>query len=208
MRAIHFSWRGTPMPTQRTSGRSSLMRATRSFSSLGREVAERGRVAADDLDARVVAAKVERQLGERALVAAAVEPHAVALLGAAARVAAHQLRPVDAVGKVLAEQVRGPYERHAVRDGQRRAEQRGAHLRVALGDGHGVHGHGADVAALAAGDHPVHHVHRVAVGGHRERDAEHLARADLLGARQQRVRAARRGSRRWARARQAAGAWR
>src|SRR3954469_22284588 len=97
------------------------------------EVAERGRVAADDPDAGVVAAQVEGELGEGALVAAAVEPHAVALLGAAARVAAHQLRAVHAVRQVLAEQVRGPDERHPVRDGQRGAEQRGLHLVVVMG---------------------------------------------------------------------------
>ena len=35
------------------------------------------------------------------------------------------------------------------------------HLGVALGDHHRVDGDGADVAALAPGDHAVHDVHRL-----------------------------------------------
>src|SRR4051794_5131063 len=63
---------------------------------LARERAEGRRVAADDLDARVLAAQAEGELSERALVAPAVEPDAVAALGAAAGVAAGQPRPPKA----------------------------------------------------------------------------------------------------------------
>src|SRR3954463_16349976 len=92
------------------------------------EVAERGRVAAHDPQTGEVAPQVQRQLRQRALVAAAVEPDAVPLCGAAARVAAHQLGPVDAVREVLAQQVHRPHERHPVGHGERRPEQRLAHL--------------------------------------------------------------------------------
>src|SRR5215218_4752331 len=58
---------------------------------------ERRRVAARDVDPGMAAAQVQRELDERALVAPAVQPHAVPALGAAVAVAQHQLRPVYAV---------------------------------------------------------------------------------------------------------------
>src|SRR5215210_7900712 len=66
---------------------------------------ERRRVAAHDVDARMATAQVERELDERALVAPAVEPDAVAALGTAVAVAKHQLGAVDAVREVRAEHV-------------------------------------------------------------------------------------------------------
>src|SRR5215216_3115527 len=82
---------------------------------LGRgQLPERRREPAHDADARVLAAQAERELGERALVAPAVEPDAVAPLCAARAVAAHQLRAVDAVREPLAEQVGRPDNRHPV----------------------------------------------------------------------------------------------
>src|SRR5215217_9321295 len=68
------------------------------------------RVAAHDVDPGVAAPQVQRELHQRALVAPAVEPDAVAALGAAVRVAQHQLGPVDAVGEVGAQHVRRPYD--------------------------------------------------------------------------------------------------
>ena len=59
-------------------------------------VAEGRRVAADDVDAGQAPAQVQGELRERALVAAAVQPDAMAALGAALAVAEHQLRSVDA----------------------------------------------------------------------------------------------------------------
>jgi hypothetical protein len=45
----------------------------------------------------------------------------------------------------------------------------------------------ADVAALAPGDHAVHHVHRLLVVGHRDRDAEDVARVHIGTGRQRRM---------------------
>src|SRR4051794_9839137 len=146
---------------------------------LGGQRTEGWGVAADDLDALVALAQPQRELHEVALVAAAVEPDAVALGCAALRVAAHELGAVDAVGKVLAKAVRGPDQRHAVRHGQRGPEQRLAHLLVALGDHDGVDCNGADIARLAAGDHAVHDVHRLLVVGHGDREAEDLASPNI-----------------------------
>ena len=96
MRAIHFSCFGAPIPTQRTSGRASLIWSTSASSSSPVIGAEGRRVAAHDVDAGQAPAQVQRELRERALVAAAVQPDAVAALGAALAEAEHQLGPVDA----------------------------------------------------------------------------------------------------------------
>ena len=183
MRAIHFSCFGTPMPTQSTSGRASLIWSTSaSSSSLGHRP-ERRRVAADDVDARVAPAQVERELDERALVAPAVEPDAVAALGAAVAVAEHQLRAVDAVRQVRAEHVRRPDDRHPV--GQRRAWRRGApppspgRRRPTRQRVHRRRRRRSRARALAT----MPSITSIAplVVGHRDRDAEDLARRDLGG---------------------------
>ena len=96
------------------------------------ELAERRRVAADDLQARVAQAQVERELDQRALVAAAVEVHAHAGRGGALAGPLHQVGPVDAVGEVVAERVHRPHERLAVGDGEVGAEDGVAQLRVLL----------------------------------------------------------------------------
>ena len=80
-----------------------------------RERAERRRVAADDLQARVAQPQRARELGERALVAAAVEVHALAGLRGARAGAVHQLRAVDAVAEPVAERAQRPHQRLAVR---------------------------------------------------------------------------------------------
>ncbi len=197
IRAIHFSCLGTPMPTQTTSGRAALICAAIASSSSSVSGPERGRVAADDLDAGEAQAQVERELGQRALIAPAVQEDAVAAVASALAVAEHQLGAVDPVGQVLAEQVGRPDQRHAVRDGDRRALERLAHLGIALTDHHGVDGGGAHVAALAAGDHAVHDVHRLFVVRHRDRQPQHVADADVARAGQpvRRLRALRRGGR-------------
>ena len=80
----------------------------------------------------------------------------------------------------------------AARGGRGAAE---AELGPAHGDGthadagqvaHRVHRDRADVAAVTAGDHAVHHVHRLLVVGHGDRQAEDLARPDLGRRRQRR----------------------
>ena len=99
-------------------------------------------------------AQGQRELHERALVAAAVEPDAVAALGAALAVAEHQLGAVDAVVEVLAEQVGRPDERHAV--GRRRASRRAAPRSISGSSWATISactGDGAHVAPLAALDH-------------------------------------------------------
>src|ERR687895_1252754 len=95
------------------------------------EGTEWGRVAADDLDARMALAHGQGELDERALVPTPVEPDPVPALRAAVVVAEHQLGAVNAVAQLLAQQVRGPYERHAVGHHERRAAQRVEHLGVA-----------------------------------------------------------------------------
>jgi hypothetical protein len=123
----------------------------------------------------VVAAQGEGELHQRALVAAAVEPDAVAALGAVPRVALHQLGAVDAIAKALAERVRRPDHGHAVGHHHRRAAQRGEHLRVVLGDHQRVDRRRADVAALVAVDQLVHHRDRALVVDHRHGNPEDLA---------------------------------
>ena len=72
------------MPTQTTSAPERLISsATRASSSASVSVAERRRVAADDLQAGVAQAQVARELDERALVAAAVEVEALRRCAAA-----------------------------------------------------------------------------------------------------------------------------
>ena len=154
MRAIHFSCLGTPMPTQSTSGCAALICSTSASSSSAVSGAEGRRVAADDLDAGVAPAQDQRELHERALVAAAVEPDAVAALGAAVVVAQHQLGAVDAVvaarspSRLAAHTSGMPSGTH-----QRGAAERRAHLGVVVRHHHRVDRRGADVAALAAVDH-------------------------------------------------------
>src|SRR5215211_896301 len=94
---------------------------------LRRHRPERGRVAAHDVDPGVAPAQVQRELDERALVAPAVEPDAMAALGAAVAVAEHQLGAVDAVLQRRAQHVRGPDDRHPVGQDERGAPQRGGH---------------------------------------------------------------------------------
>ena len=94
--AIHFSCLGTPMPTQTMSAcERSISSMTCACSSVGQRAVRRA-VAADDLQARVAAAQVERELDERALVAAAVEEHPRAGAGGALAGARHQLGAVHA----------------------------------------------------------------------------------------------------------------
>src|SRR5215211_6368463 len=150
---------------------------------LGGHRPERRGVAPDDVDAGVARAQVQRELDERALITAAVEPHAMATLGAAVVVAQHQLRTVDAVVEVTPEQVRGPDHGHAVGQHERRAPECLAHLGIVVADRERVHGHRAHVAALAARDHRVHGVDRGAVVGQRDRSAEDVPGGDLGGRR-------------------------
>ena len=127
-------------------------------------------------------AKVERELHERALVAAAVEPDAVAALGAAVVVAEHQLGAVDAVVEVPAEHVRRPDDRHAVGQDERGAPERLAHLGIVVADRQGVHRHGAHVTALAALDHGVHRVDRLAVVGRARPGVPRMSRVGISAA--------------------------
>ena len=136
------------------------------------ERAERRRVAADDLQAVEAPAQVERELDERALVAAAVEEHPRTGEGAALAELRHQVRAVDAVGEVVAERVHRPDDGLAVGDDERGVADRGAQLRVVLRGDHRVGRGDADVALALLLDGGVHPVHRALVIGERERDPE------------------------------------
>jgi hypothetical protein len=140
---------------------------------VGERAVGRG-VAADDLHARVLAAQVQCELDERALVAPAVEEDPRAGEGRALAVALHQLGSVDARGEVVAERVHRPDQRLAVRNRQVGVHDGIAQLGVLLADHDGVHGRDADVAALLGRDRRVHPVHRALVVGQRQRDAQHL----------------------------------
>ena len=135
----------------------------------------RRRVAAGDLDARIALLERRTELVERLLVVAAVEPDAVPALGGAPAVARHQLGPVDAVGKPVAEARQRPDERPAVGHDERRAEQAPRASPRLVTDHQRVDRDRAHVAALAALDHAVHHVHRAGVVGERDRHAEQVA---------------------------------
>src|SRR4051794_35133377 len=71
----------------------------------GVELAEGRRVAADDPQPRERLAQVQRELGERALIASAVEVEAGTAAGGSLGRVPHQVGPVDAVGQPVAEQV-------------------------------------------------------------------------------------------------------
>ena len=84
------------MPTQTTSAPERLISSATAVL-LGRgQRAERRAVAADDLQAGVAQAQVARELGQRAVVAAAVEVEALPGRGGAGAGPVHQLGAVDA----------------------------------------------------------------------------------------------------------------
>ena len=173
IRAIHFSCFGTPMPTHTISAPERWMSAATASSSSRVSVAERRRVAADDLQPGMAQPQVARELDERALAATAVEVHAAAGRAGARAGAVHQVGPVYAVGRSVAEQVQRPDQRLAVGHREVGAEHRGAQLGIVLRGHHGVRRGHADVAA-AAGRHRLSIQSSASlVVGQRERDAEH-----------------------------------
>ena len=124
-------------------------------------------------------AQLQRELDERALVAPAVEPHAVALARRSARCSGASA-PARTRGRAGSRRAGWRPTRRACRRAARASSrQRLAHLGIVMADHHRVHRHGADVARGCRSHHRVHHVHGALVVGHGDRDAEDLPCGDL-----------------------------
>ncbi len=138
--------------------------------------AVRGRVAADDLDPGIALAEVERQLHQRALVAAAVQVEPLTVVGGGGTGLGHQLGSVDAVAERVPERVQRPHQRLTVGDVERGGVQRVSQLAILAGGHHRVHVAHADVAAPALGDHRVDPVERLSIVDQRQRHADDVDR--------------------------------